>query len=326
MYPKMQMDDGIYYLKAMNCPMHHVIFNHVPKSYRDMPVRLAEYGTVYRNELSGTLSGLLRVRMLSMNDAHIYCRKDQIASEVGAVLQMIKNYYVAFGFSDYYFRLSLWDPAHTEKYIAEPENWAYAEDALRTILRDLALPFVEACDEAAFYGPKIDVQFKTVLGREETMSTVQLDFAAKARFGLSFIDRDGNKNNEVFVIHRAPLSTHERFVAFLIEQYMGKFPLWLAPEQLVFMTVTDTHVPFAEKLISRFAAEGLRVRVDFRVESIGKKVRDNYLLKIPYLVTIGDKEMSSGDLSVRRRDGSVFMISAEAFLAQILLERNTRVR
>ncbi len=324
MYPKMKMDDGTYFLKAMNCPLHHLVFGHTPKSYRDLPLRIAEYGTCYRNELSGSLSGLLRVRMLSMNDAHIYCTRDQIAQEVTSVLSMIKTYYKVFGLTEYSFRLSLWGPKNREKYIDEPENWEITQKILKEILVELDLPFVEVEDEAAFYGPKIDVQFKNVYGREETMSTVQLDFAAKKRFEMSYTDEQGNKNGEVFVIHRAPLSTHERFMAFLIEHYAGKFPVWLAPQQIVFMTVADRHEAFAAELAAKFTRQGLRVHVDSRSESIAKKVRDNHKLRIPYLVTIGDEEMQSGKLSVRRRDNSVENVKASLFLQQVVAERDSR--
>ena len=241
MYPPMEMDDGTYYLKAMNCPMHHLIYSNKKRSYRELPLRIAEYGTVYRNELSGTLSGLLRVRMLSMNDAHIYCRLNQVAEEFSHNIKMVQEYYNTFGLNDYYFRLSLWDPENKSKYIDQPENWETAQNHLRQILTDLNVDFEEAIGEAAFYGPKVDIQFKTLLGREESMSTIQLDFAAKDRFGLTFIDNTGNENGEVFVIHRAPLSTHERFVAFLTEHWAGNFPTWLSPIQTQIITISENH-------------------------------------------------------------------------------------
>src|SRR3989339_1899980 len=237
MYPAMEMDDGTYYLKAMNCPHHHLIYKSKPRSYRDLPLRLAEYGTVYRNELSGTLAGLLRVRMLSMNDAHIYCRADQIAEEFSNVIQLIQEYYAIFGLKDYWFRLSKWNSKNRKKYISEPKNWEYTEAAIRKVLKRLKVKFVEADDEAAFYGPKVDVQYRAVTGREETMSTIQLDFAAKTKFQLSYADKDGTDNGEVYVIHRAPLSTHERLMAFLIEHFAGKFPLWLSPAQVRILTI-----------------------------------------------------------------------------------------
>ena len=248
MYPPMEMDDGTYYLKAMNCPMHHLVYKNKKRSYRDLPLRVAEYGTVYRNELSGTLAGLLRVRMLSMNDAHIYCTLDQVAEEVASNVRMVQDYYSAFGFEDYSFRLSLWDPEKTSKYIDQPENWALTQDRLRSIMDDLGVDYVEAIGEAAFYGPKVDIQFRTALGREESMSTIQLDFAAKERFGLSYMDETGSENGEVLVIHRAPLSTHERFVAFLTEHWMGNFPTWLSPTQVQIITISERHSEHAAKV------------------------------------------------------------------------------
>ena len=241
MYPPMEMDDGEYYMKAMNCPFHHLVYRNKRRSYRELPLRIAEYGTVYRNELSGTLAGLLRVRMLTMNDAHIYCTLDQVASEVADNIRMVQDYYSAFGFDDYFFRLSLWDPENVDKYIDQPENWEATQNHLREILDSIGVEYVEAIGEAAFYGPKIDIQFRTLLGREESMSTIQLDFAAKERFGLTYTDETGQENGEVFVIHRAPLSTHERFVAFLTEHWAGNFPTWLSPIQVQVITISEKH-------------------------------------------------------------------------------------
>jgi len=303
MYPPMGMDDGTYYLKAMNCPHHHRIFLHGIRSYRQMPVRLAEYGTCYRNELSGTLSGLLRVRAMAMNDAHMYCRKDQIKSEFEGVLRLTMKYFDIFGLKDYWFRLSKWDPKNKEKYIDEPDNWAYAEQVLREVLIAMKVPFKEAENEAAFYGPKVDVQFKSVIGREETMSTIQLDFAAKKRFGLAYVDEKGEQNGDVFVIHRAPLSVHERFLAFLIEHYAGKFPLWLAPVQVVLLPIADKHVAYAQSVQLALKKAGIRVELDDNPERIGKKIRTATLQKVPYMVIMGDKELESQTLSIRTRDG-----------------------
>lgn len=305
MYPKMKMDDGEYYLKAMNCPLHHLIYSHTSRSYRELPLRVAEYGTCYRNELSGTLSGLLRVRMLSMNDAHIYCTKEQIAKEVAATLQMIEKYFKVFGFQDYWFRLSLGDRSNTEKYIDDPKNWAYTEDVLRRVLEDLKLPFTEEQDEAAFYGPKIDIQFKNVYGREESMSTVQLDFAAKERFDLTYMDDSGTKNPNVYVIHRAPLSTHERFMAFLIEHYAGKFPLWLAPEQARIIIIADRQEVYAAEVAEKMKDVGLRVTVDTRAETTNRKIREAQLSHVNYILVIGDKELTNGTVNVRTRDNVV---------------------
>jgi threonyl-tRNA synthetase len=320
MYPPMVMDDGTYYLKAMNCPHHHRIFLHGIRSYREMPLRLAEYGTCYRNELSGTLSGLLRVRAMAMNDAHMYCRKDQIKAEFAGVLRLTMNYFEIFGLKDYWFRLSKWDPANKDKYIDEPENWAFAEQVLREVLQEMKVPFKEADNEAAFYGPKVDVQFKSSIGREETMSTIQLDFAAKKRFNLTYIDESGQHNNEVFVIHRAPLSVHERFLAFLLEHYAGKFPVWLSPVQVELLPVNDNHAETAKKIADQLKKEGIRAEVNMQTMTLGKKIRAATLKKTPYMGIIGDKEAgeSSPSISVRKRDGEEMgMITVADFIKTI---------
>ena len=303
MYPPMEMDDGTYYLKAMNCPMHHLVFNNKKRSYRDLPLRIAEYGTVYRNELSGTLAGLLRVRMLSMNDAHIYCTIDQVAQEVRSNVKMVQDYYAAFGFEDYSFRLSLWDPEKTEKYIDQPENWKKSEDRLRQIMDDLGVDYTESVGEAAFYGPKVDIQFKTALGREESMSTIQLDFAAKERFGLSYMDENGNQNDEVLVIHRAPLSTHERFVAFLTEHWMGNFPTWISPTQVQIITISERHSDYAGEVASRLKEHKVRVTVDDSDSTIGRKIRTHRKMRPAYMLIIGDGEAADGTVSIRARNG-----------------------
>jgi len=305
MYPKMVMDDGEYYLKAMNCPLHHLIFAKKTRSYRELPLRLAEYGTCYRNELSGTLNGLLRVRSLRMNDAHIYCRKDQVESEVESVLAMIKMYFDVFSIKEFWFRLSLSDLSHKEKYVDEPENWKMSEEILRKVLKKLDLKFIEAQDEAAFYGPKIDVQFKNVYGREETMSTVQLDFIAKKRFDLNYIDENNTQNGEVFVIHRAPLSTHERFLAFLIEHYAGKFPLWLSPVQVRLLPLADRHNDYCFDIKKKMQEHGIRAEVDDKPLTMGKKIRNAQLSQVNYILVVGDTEMNNHTVNVRTRDNEV---------------------
>ncbi|MBI4281372.1 threonine--tRNA ligase, partial [Candidatus Uhrbacteria bacterium] len=321
MYPGMVMDDGTYYLKAMNCPHHHIIYKAKPRSYRDLPLRLAEYGTVYRNGLSGTLAGLLRVRMLSMNDAHIYCRQDQIEAEFTKVIRLMLRYFTLFDLHDYWFRLSKWDATHTDKYINEPENWEYAEGVLRSVLKKLKVKFVEAENEAAFYGPKVDVMFRSVIGREETMSTVQLDFAAKKRFDLTFTNEKGEKDNGVFVIHRAPLSTHERFIAFLIEHYAGAFPVWLAPVQVAIIPVSDDHMPSAGKLSEKLREEGIRVSVDGARDTVGYKIRKAEKQKVPYMIVIGDKEKSLRKLAVRvRGEKEIKTMTVSAFLKRLKKE------
>ncbi|MBI2106412.1 threonine--tRNA ligase [Candidatus Woesearchaeota archaeon] len=319
MYPEMKMDDGVYYLRAMNCPHHHLIFKHQLRSYRELPLRIAEYGICHRNELSGTLTGLLRVRGMIQNDAHIYCTKEQIEEEFKKVIQLVQEYYKLFNLSDYWFRLSKWDSKNKEKYVQEPENWESTQAILRNVLKKLKVKFVEADDEAAFYGPKVDIQFKAVTGREETMSTIQLDFAAKGKFGLSYQDKDGKMNSEVFVIHRAPLSTHERFMAFLIEHYAGNFPLWMSPVQVKIVTVNDSNLKYANEVVKLLRDKNVRVELDDRAESIGKKVRDAEVEKAALIVTIGNKEVENKTLAVRDKDGKVkFGLKVEDFLKTLV--------
>jgi len=320
MYPGMEMDDGVYYLRAMNCPHHHRVFLHRPHSYRDLPLRIAEYGTVYRNELSGTLAGLLRVRGLAMNDAHIYCRKDQVKDEFKNVMRLNMEYFDIFGFKEYSFRLSKWDPAHTDKYIDQPENWEYAEGVLREVLTEMKVPFEEVDNEAAFYGPKVDVQFKSVIGREESLSTIQLDFLAKERFGLSYVDETGKENNEVFVIHRAPLSTHERFLAILIEHYAGAFPTWLSPVQVKVLPISEKHLKYAQNVTDALKEAGVRVELDDSNETLGKKVRAWKLDKTPYSIVLGDNEVKDEKLTVEHRDGTKDTFTVEKFVEKITKE------
>ncbi|NTU46803.1 threonine--tRNA ligase [Candidatus Roizmanbacteria bacterium] len=303
MYPEMKMDDGTYYLKGMNCPHHHRMFVHRPRSYKEMPVRFAEYGMCYRYELSGTLAGLLRVRAMAMNDAHIYTTKAQIKQEFAAVLKLVIDYFKIFKLENYWFRLSKWDPKHTEKYINEPENWEYAQNVIREILQEMKLPFKEVDDEAAFYGPKVDVQFKSIVGREETMSTIQLDFAAKKRFGLSYIDEEGKENTDVFVIHRAPLSTQERFLAFLLEHYAGAFPTWLAPVQVSVLPVSDKFNEYAQKVYQELLKNDIRVEINEENKTLGAKIRESTLQKVPYMIIIGATEVSDSSVSIRTREG-----------------------
>lgn len=286
-----------------------------------MPVKIAEYGTVYRNELSGVLTGLLRVRMLSMNDAHIYCTKEQIHEEIENVIKMIDEYYRIFGLKDYYFRLSLWDSENKIKYINEPENWEYTENELRNVLKKLKIKFVEAKNEAAFYGPKIDIQFKNVYGREETLSTIQLDFAAKSRFNLKYFDKNGNANNDVFVIHRAPLSAHERFMAFLIENYSGKFPLWLNPLQIKILTISENNLKYAQEVKKKLEENNFIAELDERDESIGKKIVDAHKLHPNYMLIIGDKEAKSKAIAVRDRNNKTkFGVKLDKFTKDLLKE------
>jgi threonyl-tRNA synthetase len=326
MYPPMMMDDGVYYLKAMNCPHHHTIYNHKKHSYRELPLRLAEYGECYRNELSGTLAGLLRVRAMAMNDAHIYCRKDQIKAEFKSVLDLMIRYFQIFGLENYWFRLSKWSPSHLEKYINQPENWEYSEGVIREVLQEMKANFVEAEDEAAFYGPKVDVMFKSVIGREETMSTVQLDFAAKQRFGLSYTDETGAENNEVFVIHRAPLSTHERFMAFVIEHFGGKWPVWLSPIQVQLIPVSEKHVEGARQIEQELLSANIRTEIDDANETLGNRVRKAAGKQVPYIIVVGDKELAGEDWMIRvRGEKDQLRMSKAVFVEKVLKEIKDRI-
>jgi len=333
MYPPMEMDDGTYYLKAMNCPMHHLVYRNKKRSYRELPFRIAEYGTCYRNEMSGALAGLLRVRMLSMNDAHIYCTLDQVGQEVANNIKMVQDYYSRFGFENYHFRLSLWDPENTDKYIKQPENWASTQNHLREILDELEVPYVEAIGEAAFYGPKIDIQFTTALGREESMSTIQLDFAAKERFELSYKDENGEENGEVFVIHRAPLSTHERFVAFLTEHWAGNFPTWLSPVQVQIITISEKQKQYASKVSSILKEMKIRVSVDDSDATIGKKIRMHRKMRPAYMLILGEDEEKENTVSIRidrkgdsRSGDQCNGIPLEQFITDLTIEVKSRSR
>ncbi len=301
MYPAMEMDGEKYYLKAMNCPHHHKIFDAEPKSYRDMPYRIAEYGTCYRYEQSGELFGLMRVRCLHMNDAHIYCTKEQFAEEFKAVNAMYLKYFKIFGIEKYVMRLSLHDPEKLgQKYVNEPELWKETEELVRNVLIETGVPFVEVKGEGAFYGPKIDVQIWSAIGREFTLATNQVDFAQPRSFKLSFT----NHNNEPeipLIIHRAPLGTHERFIGFLLEHYAGKFPVWLAPLQVKILPISDKFMDYATAIKSKMQTKGIRVEIDDRNEKIGKKIREAELSRVPYMAVVGEKEAIEGKLSIRRQ-------------------------
>ena len=301
MYPPMELEGVKYYLKAMNCPHHHKIFSAESRSYKDLPLRLAEYGTCYRYEQSGELFGLMRVRCLHMNDAHIYCAKEDFAKEFRAVNDMYIKYFKIFGIDKYVMRLSLHDPAKLgQKYINEPELWKETEEMVRQVLIDSKIPYVEVPDEGAFYGPKIDVQIWSAIGREFTLATNQVDFAQGRRFGLEYTNRD-NQSETPLIIHRAPLGTHERFIGFLLEHYAGKFPLWLAPVQVKVLSISEKFNPYASEVTQALLKAGIRAELDDRGEKIGKKIRDTELLKIPYMFVIGEKEQNEGLVAVRRQ-------------------------
>jgi threonyl-tRNA synthetase len=314
MFPPMELDNVKYYLKAMNCPHHHKIFGAIPKSYKDLPIRLAEYGTCYRYEDSGSLFGLMRVRSLQMNDAHIYCTKDQFETEFRAVNAMYLKYFKIFGIENYKMRLSKHDPAKLgQKYINEPELWIETEKMVRDVLVSSNIPFEEVQDEAAFYGPKIDIQIYSAIGREFTLATNQVDFAQGKRFNLKYVNKD-NQEEFPIIIHRAPLSTHERFIGFLLEHYAGNFPLWLCPKQIAVLPISDKFMEYAEGVSALLKAAGFRIKLDSRSEKIGRKIRDAEVSKIPYMVVIGEKEVEAGTLSVRRHgQGDIGTQTIETF-------------
>ncbi len=325
MFPPMEMDGTKYYLKAMNCPHHHKIFAAEPHSYREMPLRLAEYGTCYRYEQSGELFGLMRVRCLHMNDAHIYCTHEQFFEEFKAVNDMYLKYFKIFGIDKYVMRFSLHDPAKLgEKYINEPELWLETEALVRDALVRTKTPFVEVAGEAAFYGPKIDVQIWSAIGREFTLATNQVDFSQGSRFNLSFTNKDNHPETPL-IIHRAPLGTHERFIGFLLEHYAGKFPLWLAPVQVKILPISDKFLGYAQTILETLKNADIRAEVDDRSEKIGKKIRDTELLKVPYMLIIGEKEVNEQTISVRRQGkGDGGSLALQEFLDTIRTEIRER--
>lgn len=301
MFPPMELDGTKYYLKAMNCPHHHKIFDAEPKSYKDLPFRIAEYGTCYRYEQSGELFGLMRVRCLHMNDAHIYCSKEQFAAEFRAVNEMYIKYFKIFGIDKYVMRLSLHEPSKLgAKYVNEPELWKETEEMVRKVLIESDIPFVEVPDEAAFYGPKIDVQIWSAIGREFTLATNQVDFNSGNKFKLNYVNQH-NQPEVPLIIHRAPLGTHERFIGFLLEHYAGKFPVWLAPLQVKILPISDKFMDYANMVKDQLKSVGVRVDIDDRSEKIGKKIRDTELSRVPYMLVVGEKEAAEQQLSVRRQ-------------------------
>ncbi|MFO8069050.1 MAG: threonine--tRNA ligase [Alkalibacterium sp.] len=302
MFPPMDMGEGeMLVLRPMNCPHHMMIFKNDVRSYRDLPIRIAELGQMHRYEKSGALSGLQRVREMTLNDAHVFVRPDQIKVEFRRVVDLMLAVYEDFDIKDYRFRLSYRDPKNTEKYFDDDAMWEKAESMLKETLDEMGLEYFEAIGEAAFYGPKLDVQVKTALGIEETLSTVQLDFLLPERFDLTYVGEDGQDNHRPVVIHRGIVSTMERFVAYLIERYKGAFPTWLAPVQAKIIPVNlDIHGDYAKELQEKMASKGLRVEVDMRNEKMGYKIREAQTLKIPYQLVIGDNEMEAGTVSVRK--------------------------
>ncbi len=300
MFPIMDMDNEQLVLRPMNCPHHMMIYKNDIHSYRELPIRIAELGMMHRYEMSGALAGLQRVRGMTLNDAHVFVRPDQIKDEFKRVVNLILEVYKDFGMEDYSFRLSYRDPEDKEKYFDDDAMWERAQSMLKEAMDELGLDYYEAEGEAAFYGPKLDVQVKTALGKDETLSTVQLDFLLPERFDLTYVGEDGKQHRPV-VIHRGVVSTMERFVAFLIEEYKGAFPTWLAPVQVQVIPVSpDVHLDYAKKIEADLQAAGLRVEVDLRDEKMGYKIREAQMLKIPYMLVIGDQEQENGQVNVRK--------------------------
>ncbi len=323
MFPPMDVDGEQLYLKPMNCPHHHMIFKAQPRSYRELPVRFAEYGTCYRYEQSGELAGLLRVRGMTMNDAHIYCTPEQAREEFINVIQLHTNYYEHFGLTDFWMRLSLAE-ADATKYVSEPGVWEQAETIVMSAMDEVGVPYEAVRGEAAFYGPKIDFQVSNVVGREETASTNQLDLVMAERFGLTYKGADG-KEHRPMIIHRAPLGTHERFCAFLIEHYGGAFPSWLAPTQVRIIPVAPGFAEYGQQLANDLTQHFIRAEVDHSADSFGKKIRNGATSKIPNLVIVGADEQSHQAVTWQRygsRDKQT--LAFESFRERLLTEIRTR--
>jgi threonyl-tRNA synthetase len=327
MFPPMQFADeeGEYYLKPMNCPHHHQIFACQQRSYRDLPMRLAEYGQCYRFEDSGALFGLMRVRSLTMNDAHIYCTEGQFEEEFNAVIDMYLKYFALFGIEKYVMRLSLHSPEELgKKYVDAPELWRKTENMVRSAMQHKGVNFVEIANEAAFYGPKIDVQVWSAIGREFTLATNQVDFDVPGKVGLKYTDADGTEKVPL-CIHRAPLGTHERFTGFLIEQFAGLFPLWLAPVQVGLIPVADVHEDYAKKLEKRLKDAGVRTQYFDAADSLGKRIREGERLKIPYLLVLGDKELAAESAAVRNvKTKEQVVVSVEEFVEKTVSDIASR--
>ncbi len=324
MYPPMKVDNEELVLKPMNCPHHIMIYKQEQRSYRDLPVRIAELGRMYRYEKSGTLSGLHRVRSMTLNDAHIFCRPDQVKQEFAAVVRLIQQVYQDFRITDYRLDLSLHDPTDRQYYHQDETLWMTAEGLLHEVLHELGLPYNSVVGGANFYGPKLDVQVRTATGKEETLSTVQLDFLLPKRFELEFIGEDGKAHRPV-MIHRAVISTMERMMAFLIEYYAGDFPIWLAPEQGRVLPIADRHLDYARQVRDRLAAGGVRVELDESNERISYKVRRAQVDHVPYMLVVGDKEAASGQVAVRSRaSGDLGPIPLEKFVERITAEVSSK--
>ena len=317
MFPLMDLETEQMVLRPMNCPHHILIYESKQRSYRDLPVRLAELGTMYRYERSGVLSGLSRVRCMTLNDAHIFCTPDQIKDEFSAVMKLVEQAYRDLGITKYRYRLSLRDKANKEKFVDNDEMWELGQRVLREAMNSLGLAYTEAPGEAAFYGPKLDIQLADVMGHEETYSTIQVDFHLPSQFALNYVGADGKEHRPV-MIHRAVVSTMERMVAYLIELYAGAFPVWLAPVQAAVLPITDRQTDYARSLQKSLESAGIRVTVDERSEKVNLKIREAQLQKVPYMLVLGDREQQNGQVSVRhRKHGDQGVKTLESFLAEI---------
>ena len=326
MFPAMDIDGNEYYLKPMNCPHHHKIYSSLPRTYKELPIRLAEYGTCYRYEKSGQLFGLMRVRSMQMNDAHIYCTEDQFKEEFLAVCNMYLKYFEIFGIEKYEMRLSLHDPKKLgEKYVNEPKLWLKTEKLVREALEDGKLNFIEIPGEAAFYGPKIDVQVWSAIGREFTLATNQVDFAIPSKFNLTYVDSN-NDDKTPLCIHRAPLGTHERFIGFLIEHFAGNFPLWMTPTQVMVIPISDKFNDYSNKILKILKSHSIRSKIDIRNEKMGAKIRNAEIDKIPIMIIIGENEVKKECISVRRRfEGNKNEVDPVVYISELKKEIDLRL-
>ena len=317
MFPVMEDGEEQLVLRPMNCPHHIQVYRHEQRSYRELPMRIAEFGTMWRYEKSGELSGLSRTRRMDLNDAHIFCTPDQIQDEIVGVVELIEHVYSVLGIADHWYRLSLWDPSDKEKYVDNPEMWERGEQYLKNAMARLSLDYVVAPGEAAFYGPKIDIQLRDPLGHSETISTIQVDFHLPSQFQLEYVGEDGQFHRPV-MIHRGVIGTLVRMIAYLIEKYAGAFPLWLSPVQAVVIPIADRHLEYAESVAAELRRAGFRVEVDGRREKMQAKIRAAQAQQVPYMLVVGDRDQQAGTVSVReRREGDLGAQPLADFSAQL---------
>lgn len=320
MYPPMKRGGEQYQLKPMNCPHHIQIFRSKPRSYRELPLRIAEFGTFYRWENSGELFGLMRVRGMTLNDAHIFCSMEQLKDEFIKVVRLVEKVYQDLNLKNFWYRLSLHDPKDKKKYGDKPQLWQGSEKAIKEALKESGLEYKKEIGDAAFYGPKLDAQIPNMLGKDETVSTVQIDFYQPENFDLHYIGEDGKKH-PIVVIHRGIISTLERMMAFLVEQYQGAFPIWLTPVQVVVIPITERNNEYADSMIRIIRAEGIRVELDDRTETMQAKIRDAQTQKIPYMLIVGDREEENTQVAVRTREGEdLGATGVEGFITKLFLD------